>query len=298
MILLILKIRKQLFAKIIKSNFFNSVTNKHLMKAEIITNTSYLSLNLILIILLFFILRTTLKKIILLKYRLIILCIIKAIMRIIYIKYYFFEKKLMKEILLSIFNTFQIYLIIMLFESILVDIDSINNNQNNQNGENEKYNKKINQYFSIVLLIINLPYERFSSFKTFINLLQNICLLVYSLLFYQYINKKINLIIIKLIDGNLLNESDIYIRLLDVRIPILILFLLIFIIDIFVRLSGNSTLVLYSKLINLTLRESSNILIFIIFYSLIYLLEKKNQKKIALSYSSTITETKKLMNEQ
>jgi hypothetical protein len=259
-----------------ESNLFKSVTIKHLLKAEIITNTLFLSLNLILILLLFFILRTTVKKIIFLKYRLIILCIIKATMRIIYIKYYYVEKKLLKEILLSIMNTFQIYLIIMLIESILVDVDSINNNQN----KNGKYNKKISYYFSISFLIINLPYERFSSFKTFIYILQNICLFVYSLVFYKYVDKKINLIISKLIDGNLLKTTDIYIRLLDVRIPILILFLLIFIIDIFFGLLGNSILILYSKLVKIALKESANVFIFLIFYSLIYLLEKKNQKKL------------------
>ena len=279
-------------------NFFKSINIKQLLKAEIIINTSFLSLNLIVIILLFFILRTTLKKIIFLKYRLMILCVIEAIMKIIYIKYYYVEKKILKEILLSIINTFQIYLIIRLIESISIEIDSINNNQTNKNGKNEQNNDKISQYFSIALLIINLPYESFLSFKIFICLLHSICLFLYSFVFYKYINKKINLIIIKLINGNLIKANDIFISLLDVQLPILILYFLIFIIDIFAGLLGNLYIILYSKLAKIPFKESSNIFIFILFYSLIYLLEKINLKKIAISNSSTSTETKKLMNDQ
>ena len=279
-------------------NFFKSINIKQLLKAEIIINTSFLSLNLIVIILLFFILRTTLKKIMFLKYRLMILCIIEAIKKIIYIKYYYVEKKILKEILLSIINTFQIYLIIRLIESISIEIDSINNNQTNKNGKNEQNNDKISQYFSIALLIINLPYESFLSFKIFICLLQRICLFLYSFVFYKYINKKINLIIIKLINGNLIKANDIFISLLDVQLPILILYFLIFIIDIFAGLLGNLYIILYSKLAKIPFKESSNIFIFILFYSLIYLLEKINLKKIAISNSSTSTETKKLMNDQ
>lgn len=276
-------------------NFFKSINIKQLLKAEIIINTSFLSLNLIVIILLFFILRTTLKKIIYLKYRLMILCIIEAIKKIIYIKYYYVEKKILKEILLSIINTLQIYIIIRLIESISIEIDSINNNQTNKNGQN---NDKTSQYFSIALLIINLPYESFLSFKIFICLLHSICLFLYSFVFYKYINKKINLIIIKLINGNLIKANDIFISLLDVQLPILILYFLIFIIDIFAGLLGNLYIILYSKLAKIPFKESSNIFIFILFYSLIYLLEKINLKKIAISNSSTSTETKKLMNDQ
>ena len=279
-------------------NFFKSINIKQLLKAEIIINTSFLSLNLIVIILLFFILRTTLKKIIYLKYRLMILCIIEAIKKIIYIKYYYVEKKILKEILLSVINTFQIYLIIRLIESISIEIDSINNNQTNKNGQNEQNNDKTSQYFSIALLIINLPYESFLSFKIFICLLHSICLFLYSFVFYKYINKKINLIIIKLINGNLIKANDIFISLLDVQLPILILYFLIFIIDIFAGLLGNLYIILYSKLAKIPFKESSNIFIFILFYSLIYLLEKINLKKIAISNSSTSTETKKLMNDQ
>ena len=279
-------------------NFFKSINIKQLLKAEIIINTSFLSLNLIVIILLFFILRTTLKKIIFLKYRLMILCIIEAIKKIIYIKYYYVEKKILKEILHSIINAIQIYLIIRLIESISIEIDSINNNQTNKNGKNEQNNDKISQYFSIALLIINLPYESFLSFKIFICLLHSICLFLYSFVFYKYINKKINLIIIKLINGNLIKANDIFISLLDVQLPILILYFLIFIIDIFAGLLGNLYIILYSKLAKIPFKESSNIFIFILFYSLIYLLEKINLKKIAISNSSTSTETKKLMNDQ
>ena len=279
-------------------NFFKSINIKQLLKAEIIINTSFLSLNLIVIILLFFILRTTLKKIMFLKYRLMILCIIEAIMKIIYIKYYYVEKKILKEILLSIINTLQIYIIIRLIESISIEIDSINNIQTNKNGQNGKNNDKTSQYFSIALLIINLPYESFLSFKIFICLLHSICLFLYSFVFYKYINKKINLIIIKLINGNLIKANDIFISLLDVQLPILILYFLIFIIDIFAGLLGNLYIILYSKLAKIPFKESSNIFIFILFYSLIYLLEKINLKKIAISNSSTSTETKKLMNDQ
>ena len=279
-------------------NFSKSINIKQLLKAEIIINTSFLSLNLIVIILLFFILRTTLKKIMFLKYRLMILCIIEAIKKIIYIKYYYVEKKILKEILLSIINTFQIYLIIRLIESISIEIDSINNNQTNKNGQIKQNNDKTSQYFSIALLIINLPYESFLSFKIFICLLHSICLFLYSFVFYKYINKKINLIIIKLINGNLIKANDIFISLLDVQLPILILYFLIFIIDIFAGLLGNLYIILYSKLAKIPFKESSNIFIFILFYSLIYLLEKINLKKIAISNSSTSTETKKLMNDQ
>ena len=279
-------------------NFFKSINIKQLLKAEIIINTSFLSLNLIVIILLFFILRTTLKKIIYLKYRLMILCIIEAIKKIIYIKYYYVEKKILKEILLSIINTLQIYIIIRLIESISIEIDSINNIQTNKNGQKEQNNDKNSQYFSIALLIINLPYESFLSFKIFICLLHSICLFLYSFVFYKYINKKINLIIIKLINGNLIKANDIFISLLDVQLPILILYFLIFIIDIFAGLLGNLYIILYSKLAKIPFKESSNIFIFILFYSLIYLLEKINLKKIAISNSSTSTETKKLMNDQ
>ena len=279
-------------------NFFKSINIKQLLKAEIIINTSFLSLNLIVIILLFFILRTTLKKIIFLKYRLMILCIIEAIKKIIYIKYYYVEKKILKEILLSIINTLQIYIIIRLIESISIEIDSINNIQTNKNGQKEQNNDKNSQYFSIALLIINLPYESFLSFKIFICLLHSICLFLYSFVFYKYINKKINLIIIKLINGNLIKANDIFISLLDVQLPILILYFLIFIIDIFAGLLGNLYIILYSKLAKIPFKESSNIFIFILFYSLIYLLEKINLKKIAISNSSTSTETKKLMNDQ
>ena len=279
-------------------NFFKSINIKQLLKAEIIINTSFLSLNLIVIILLFFILRTTLKKIMFLKYRLMILCIIEAIKKIIYIKYYYVEKKILKEILLSIINTLQIYIIIRLIESISIEIDSINNIQTNKNGQKEQNNDKNSQYFSIALLIINLPYESFLSFKIFICLLHSICLFLYSFVFYKYINKKINLIIIKLINGNLIKANDIFISLLDVQLPILILYFLIFIIDIFAGLLGNLYIILYSKLAKIPFKESSNIFIFILFYSLIYLLEKINLKKIAISNSSTSTETKKLMNDQ
>ena len=121
---------------------------------------------------------------------------------------------------------------------------------------------------------------------------------MYSFVFYKYINKKINLIIIKLINGNLIKANDIFISLLDVQLPILILYFLIFIIDIFAGLLGNLYIILYSKLAKIPFKESSNIFIFILFYSLIYLLEKINLKKIAISNSSTSTETKKLMNDQ
>ena len=279
-------------------NFIKRIKIRHLLKAEIIINTSFFSLNLIVIILLFFILRTTLKKIKFLKYRLMILCIIEAIKKIIYIKYYYVEKKILKEILLSIINTLQIYIIIRLIESISIEIDSINNIQTNKNGQKEQNNDKNSQYFSIALLIINLPYESFLSFKIFICLLHSICLFLYSFVFYKYINKKINLIIIKLNNGNLIKANDIFISLLDVQLPILILYFLIFIIDIFAGLLGNLYIILYSKLAKIPFKESSNIFIFILFYSLIYLLEKINLKKIAISNSSTSTETKKLMNDQ
>ena len=284
-----------------KSNFFKSINIKHLLKAEIIINISFLSLNIIIIILVFFILRATIEKIKFLKFRLIILCIIKAIMRIIYIKYYYVEKNLLKELLLPIINTFQIYLIIRLIETISTDIDSIINNQNVQNDQNDQinqYNDKIYQYFIIASLIINLPYERFSSFKIFICLLQNITLILYSILFYKYVNKKINIIIIKLIDSKLIKCDDAYIRLLNVQLPILLLLLFIFIIDILVGFLGDSTIVLYSKLVKMAIKESANVLIFLVLYSMIYLLEKINQKKIVISNSSSSTETKKLMNEQ
>ena len=277
-----------------KSNFFKSINIKHLLKAEIIINISFLSLNIIIIILVFFILRATIEKIKFLKFRLIILCIIKAIMRIIYIKYYYVEKNLLKELLLPIINTFQIYLIIRLIESISTDIDSIINNQNDQNDQNDQ----INQYFIIASLIINLPYERYSSFKIFICLLQNISLILYSILLYKYINKKINTIIIKFIDSKLIKCDDTFIRLLDVQLPILLLLLFIFIIDILVGFLGDSTIVLYSKLVKMAIKESSNVLIFLVLYSMIYLLEKINQKKIIILNSSSSTETKKLMNEQ
>ena len=277
-----------------KSSFFKSIKIKHLLKAEIIINISFLSLNIIIIILVFFILRATIEKIKFLKFRLIILCIIKAIMRIIYIKYYYVEKNLLKELLLPIINTFQIYLIIRLIESISTDIDSIINNQNDQNDQNDQ----INQYFIIASLIINLPYERYSSFKIFICLLQNISLILYSILLYKYINKKINTIIIKFIDSKLIKCDDTFIRLLDVQLPILLLLLFIFIIDILVGFLGDSTIVLYSKLVKMAIKESSNVLIFLVLYSMIYLLEKINQKKIVISNSSLSTETKKLMNEQ
>jgi len=254
------------------------------LKAEIIINISFLSLNIIIIILVFFILRATLKKIKFLKFRLMILCIIEAIMRII-------SKN---TVLLSIINTFQIYLIIRLIESISTDIDSIINNQNDQNDQNDQ----INQYFIIASLIINLPYERYSSFKIFICLLQNISLILYSILLYKYINKKINTIIIKFIDSKLIKCDDTFIRLLDVQLPILLLLLFIFIIDILVGFLGDSTIVLYSKLVKMAIKESSNVLIFLVLYSMIYLLEKINQKKIVISNSSLSTETKKLMNEQ
>ena len=201
-------------------------------------------------------------------------------------------------VLLSIINTFQIYLIIRLIESISTDIDSIINNQNDQNDQINQYNDKIYQYFIIVSLIINLPYERFSSFKIFICLLQNITLILYSILFYKYVNKKINIIIIKLIDSKLIKCDDAYIRLLNVQLPILLLLLFIFIIDILVGFLGDSTIVLYSKLVKMAIKESSNVLIFLVLYSMIYLLEKINQKKIVISNSSLSTETKKLMNEQ
>ena len=274
-----------------KSNFFKSINIKHLLKAEIIINISFLSLNIIIIILVFFILRATIEKIKFLKFRLIILCIIKAIMRIIS-KY---------TVLLPIINTFQIYLIIRLIETISTDIDSIINNQNVQNDQNDQinqYNDKIYQYFIIASLIINLPYERFSSFKIFICLLQNITLILYSILFYKYVNKKINIIIIKLIDSKLIKCDDAYIRLLNVQLPILLLLLFIFIIDILVGFLGDSTIVLYSKLVKMAIKESANVLIFLVLYSMIYLLEKINQKKIVISNSSSSTETKKLMNEQ
>lgn len=283
------------------SNFIKNINIKHLLKAEIITNTSFLSLNIIIIILLFFILRSTLKKIIILKYRLMILCIIEVVLRIIYIKYYFVEKKLLKEILLSIVNGCQIYLIINLIESILTDIDLIINNQNNLNGQNEHINHnkdKISIYFCIAFLIINLPYERFPSFKIFICLLQNISLLFYSLVLYKYVNKKIVVKIDKLIDGNLIKGNDFIIRLLDVQLPILILYLFIFLIDIFSGYLGDSIIALYSKLVKISIKESSKFLIFIVLYSMIYLLEKINLKKIAISNSSISMETKKLMNEQ
>ena len=204
-------------------------------------------------------------------------------------------------LLLPIINTFQIYLIIRLIETISTDIDSIINNQNDQNDQNDQinqYNDKIYQYFIIASLIINLPYERFSSFKIFICLLQNITLILYSILFYKYVNKKINIIIIKLIDSKLIKCDDAYIRLLNVQLPILLLLLFIFIIDILVGFLGDSTIVLYSKLVKMAIKESANVLIFLVLYSMIYLLEKINQKKIVISNSSSSTETKKLMNEQ
>lgn len=283
--------------KFIKSSKIN-----YLYKAELIAYTSFLTLNLLIIILLFFILRTAFKKIIFLKYRLMTICIIEAIWRIIYIKTFYAKKKALIEIIFSILNTFQIYLIIRLIESIL---NNINSNENIKNGKNEKnnnqhhqYNDKIFHYLIIASLIINLPYKRFSSFKIFFCLMQNISLLFYCILLYKYINKKINLIINKLTERKLISYDDTYLRLLDIQFPILILFLLIFIFDILFRFLGNSIIVSYSKLIMIAIKESSNILIFLVLYSMIFLLDKINRKKATLSNSSSLTEWKKLINEQ
>jgi len=285
-----------------ESKFIKSIKFEYLFKAELTAYTSFLTFNLIIIILLFFILRTRFKKIIFLKYRLMIICIIEAIWRIIYIKTFYAKKKVLKKIIFSIINTFQICLIIRLIESILNDINSNDNikkgKSQKKNNQHHLYNDKISHYFIIASLIINLPYKRFSSFKIFFCLIQNISLLFYSILFYKYINKKINLIANKLIDSKLINYDDTYLRLLDIQFPILILFLLIFILDILFRFLGNSIIVLYSKLIMIVIKESSNILIFLVLYSMIFLLEKINRKKDILSNSSSLTERKKLMNDQ
>ena len=284
--------------KFIKSSKYNN-----LFKAELIAYTSFLTLNLIIIILLFFILRSTFKKIIFLKYRLMTICIVEAIWRIIYIKaFHAKKKKALIEIILSIKNTFQIYLIIKLIESIL---NNLNSNDNIKKGKSEKNNiqdhqnnDKISHYLIIASFIINLPFKRFSSFKIFFCLIQNISLLVYSILFYKYINKKINLIISKLTERKLITYNDTYLRLLDIQFPILILFIVIFIFDIIIRLLGNSIIISYSKLIMIAIKESSNILIFLVLYSMIFLLDKINRKKATLSNSSSLTEWKKLINDQ
>lgn len=261
---------------------------KNIKTAKIIANTAFLLLNLFIMILIFYIFRTKHKKLDFIKYRLMILCIIDAFLRVINFKYYFEEKELYKEVMFSFLKTLQFYLLFIIIEYMVNDIDSINNHKTT--------NYQI--LFCFVFLIINLPYEKFSlfsSFKIFICLLQNIFSFFYSLALYNYMSKKVIRPISRLIEENQI-KADSYLRLIAVQLPILLIYIILFAINICFAFLGDSIIVSYIKLIKIVIVESSKFLIFLYLYSLIYISDKINQNSISSSKSPVSFENIELIN--
>ena len=263
---------------------------KNLKKAKIISNTAFLLLNLFAMILIYFIFRNKHTKLAIIKYRLIILCLVDAFMRLINIKYYFEDNEIYKEVMFAFLKTLQFYLLFIIIEYMAIDINSFNNHIN-----------KITQFlFCTAFLIINLPYKKlllFSSAKIFICLVQNISFLIYSLALYNYINRKVIGPISKLIKENQIKD-DSYLRLIAVQLPILFIYIFLFIINICFEFLGNSIIISYIKLIKIVIIESSKVLILFYLYALIYISEKINNKKDSSSKSAISFENIELINSQ
>jgi hypothetical protein len=243
---------------------------KNIKTAKIIANTGFLLLNLFILILIYFIFRNKHTKLAIIKYRLVILCFIDAFMRLINIKYYFEDNEIYKEVMFTFLKTLQFYLLFIKIIEYMA-INFFNNHIN-----------KITQFlFCSTFLIINLPYEKLlllSSAKIFICLVQNISFLIYSLVLYNYIIRKVIGPISKLIKENQIKD-DSYIRLIAVQLPILFIYIFLFIINICFEFLGDSIVISYIKLIKIVLIESPKLLILLYLYSLIYISEKINGKR-------------------
>ena len=263
---------------------------KNLKKAKIIANMAFLLLNLFTILLIYFIFRNKHSKLAFIKYRLMILCFIDDLMRLINIKYYFEDNELYKVVMFIFLKTIQLYLIFIIIEYMVIGFDSYNNHMN----------KSTQFIFCIAFLIINLPYEKFllfSSIKIFICLIQNISLIFYSLALYNHISRTVIEPIIRLIEANKIKD-DSYLRLIAVQLPILLIYIFLFIINICFAFLGDTIVISYIKLIKIVIIESSKVLILLYLYSLIYISEKINQKKDSSSKSAISFENIELINNQ
>ena len=58
-----------------------------------------------------------------------ILCFVDDFMRLINIKYYFEDNELYKEVIFTFLKTLQFYLLFIIIEYMVIDIDSFNNHK-------------------------------------------------------------------------------------------------------------------------------------------------------------------------
>ena len=263
---------------------------KNLKKAKIIVNIAFLLLSLFTMILIYFIFRNKESKLAFIKYRLMILCLVDSFLRLININYYFEDNEFYKEVIFTFLKTLQFYLLFIIIEYIVIDIDSFNNQKN----------KNIQILFCIAFFFFYLPYEKlslFSSVKIFICLVQNISLIFYSVSLYNYISRKVIGPINRLIEENKLKDES-FLRLIAVQFPILLIYIFLFIINICFEFLGDSIAISYIKLIKIVLIEASKILIILYLYALIYISEKINPKKDSSSKSSISFENIELINSQ
>lgn len=244
-------------------------------KGDIIRAILLILVDIIILIIFSFHLKCKDKKIGLLKFQLLILCITDIYIRIIFIKNYYEEDSLYKEILFTFFYSFDLYLMIIMIEQSLNYILISNRN---------KFKEIIYQIFiSIIFLIIIFPYEKIFNFSSNIQniiiIIQNIIISIYIFILYEYIKKKL-IELSSILMCEIEVKNSIYLRFLNSPISILIFYIFYFILKTSLIFINDYNDVILVKLFMIVIKESTNYFIYLILNIMITLLNKISIKKI------------------